>query len=573
MKHGLSITSLLLLLMPFCVQAQSGANQNSLLPEINPQDIEIRSEFRARFPGLRRQPILGFNPKPRVFRIDPNRIPFMETREQAVASIAVTQLNRPAPPQRSYLRTPDPFDLYGRLGFGSFITPEAELNVRKDLSERSSVAGRMNFVTTDGHLSDQNARFRYLDLDATYRYESENDLIFEGSVGALSDYNDLFNLDPFYQSAMSETANKNYAGISGQLKLRKVHNAVEGWTASLSGNLFGTDLEAYQSGLGGEANERVLRASFRYDMAGNNIREIIRFGAFATGGSYDYASFNTAGEDSWAHTGAEVGYQRQLTPVTQVEAKAGLEYITDAFSDKLYITPDITLRQEIGSALVVEANGYAGPEMPEVMELQQFNRFLNTSTRLQHAYAAGLNGEITFQLFKGNRIFGGAGYAFTRDYAWFSRETATAGTETYLSFFEVNYDNINELNIYGGISQQIIPNTFWFSAKAYARRPEFSSGGRVPFEERLGLNSSVGFKVTNSFTLNASAEYIGNRTTAVTDEKLNAYLLVNGGAEFDINDRFGAYIRAINMLGQEYEVWQGYRERPFQLFGGLTIKL
>ena len=45
--------------------AQSGSNaQNTLLPEINPQDIEIRSEFRAKFSGLRRQPILGFDPKP-----------------------------------------------------------------------------------------------------------------------------------------------------------------------------------------------------------------------------------------------------------------------------------------------------------------------------------------------------------------------------------------------------------------------------------------------------------------------------------------------------------------------------
>lgn len=94
--------------------AQSGGTnpQNTLLPEINPQDIEIRSEFRARFPGLRRQPILGFNPKPRVFQIDPNRMPFMESREQAVASIAITQLDRPEPPARSVLPTPSRTNVY-----------------------------------------------------------------------------------------------------------------------------------------------------------------------------------------------------------------------------------------------------------------------------------------------------------------------------------------------------------------------------------------------------------------------------------------------------------------------------
>ena len=179
--------------------------------------------------------------------------------------------------------------------------------------------------------------------------------------------------------------------------------------------------------------------------------------------------------------------------------------------------------------------------MPEVMELQQYNRFLNTNTQLQHRYEAGLNGEIGVQLFKGN--------------------------------YNVNYGNANILMIYGGISQHVIPNKFWFSSKVYARRPELKSGGRIPFEKRLGLDGSMSFKVTNSFTLNSSAEYIGRRRTAVTDEELSAYLLVNGGAEYDINNRFGIYVRVLNLLGQKYEVWQGYRERPFQLFGGLTIKL
>ena len=78
--------SLFIFLCPYFALAQT-ASDNSLLPEINPQDIEIRSEFKARFPGLRRQPILGFNPKPRVFQIQADRMPFMESREDAVANI------------------------------------------------------------------------------------------------------------------------------------------------------------------------------------------------------------------------------------------------------------------------------------------------------------------------------------------------------------------------------------------------------------------------------------------------------------------------------------------------------
>ena len=107
-------------------QTGPGGAQNSLLPEINPQDIEIRSEFKASFPGLRRQPILGFNPKPRVYRIDPDRLPFMENNEEAVANISITQVNRPEAPERKLLQTPDRTRAMVKAGYGSFTTPELE---------------------------------------------------------------------------------------------------------------------------------------------------------------------------------------------------------------------------------------------------------------------------------------------------------------------------------------------------------------------------------------------------------------------------------------------------------------
>src|SRR5690554_1073303 len=110
----------------FQLSAQAQSAENSLLPDINPQDIEIRSEFKARFPGLRRQPILGFNPNPRVYQIDPNRMPFLESREDAVAGIEMTELDRPEPPQRRLLYTPQQHKAYVLAGLGNYTTAEIE---------------------------------------------------------------------------------------------------------------------------------------------------------------------------------------------------------------------------------------------------------------------------------------------------------------------------------------------------------------------------------------------------------------------------------------------------------------
>ena len=64
----------------------------TLLPEIDPQDIEIRGDFTARFTGITRQPILGFSPTPRVYRINPNRMPFIESQAQVVASLPIRDI-------------------------------------------------------------------------------------------------------------------------------------------------------------------------------------------------------------------------------------------------------------------------------------------------------------------------------------------------------------------------------------------------------------------------------------------------------------------------------------------------
>jgi outer membrane cobalamin receptor len=48
--------------------------------------------------------------------------------------------------------------------------------------------------------------------------------------------------------------------------------------------------------------------------------------------------------------------------------------------------------------------------------------------------------------------------------------------------------------------------------------------------------------------------------------------LLSAGAEYQLNDTFGVYAKLLNLMGQKYEIWDGYEERPFQVFGGITIK-
>lgn len=553
---------------PAVAQSEGNEQEGSLLPDINPQDIEIRSEFQARFPGLRRQPILGFNPKPRVFRVDPNRMPFMESREDAVAGIEITELDRPEPPLRRLLSTPDRKNTYLRVGGGSYYSPELDFYLLNRLNDQNLISSSVHLRASDGHLEEQQGEFRYIDANVQYVNKLQDDLKLSVDVGALSDYNNMFQLGDVMQNM--ETADKGYLGAGGSFEIEKIRNSLEGWKFSAGGNLFSVDLNAENTGLNGEINELAYHASFSKYWAGSHLHETFDITGSVDGGSYESTD---NGAEQWIDAKASLEYRRLLNFSTQINGKGSIEYISDAFSEKVYLVPEIEVKHNLRDAIVITGNAYAKPEIQSVQEHHQYNRFLNTETQIKHAYKIGAGGEISFQPIEGNRLFGGIGFDYVRDYAFYQRTVLPSFSNELLGFYNVNYGDATVFQIYAGITQQLVPEKFWFDAKIYGRNPSLNDGGKIPFEERLGLEGSLSLKPFEKLTLNSWAEYIGKRADPHSEDDLSSFALVNGGAEYQINEKFGVYAKVLNILGQKYEIWNGYQERPFQVFGGLTLKL
>lgn len=119
--------------------------ESSLLPEINPQDIEIRSEYKAQFPGVRRQPILGFKPRARVFQLDPNRMPYMESVDEVIMNLPIGTLSRPDAPPYSAWTPPDPETLLLTASTSSAITPRIRLDWATK-PQRQPIGGQMDSV-------------------------------------------------------------------------------------------------------------------------------------------------------------------------------------------------------------------------------------------------------------------------------------------------------------------------------------------------------------------------------------------------------------------------------------------
>ena len=560
----LTITLFILLFqLPAMAQNEQSA-ENSLLPEINPQDIEIRSEFRARFPGLRRQPILGFNPEPRVYRIDPNRMPFMETREEAVAGIEMTELDRPEPPTRHYLRVPSRANAYIRAGIGSFLTPEAEAYGAKMLNDNSLLSGNLNYRSSEGHLSGEEGAFRNMDLKGSYLQKTNEKWSIRIDGGLLADHLTLFN------PALAEAPQKTNTGVNAAVTIKRINNAFSGTELNFGGSLFTSEIPNGNADCsvfcyGGELNEKTYLAGYSLKWPGQNIYEVMRIFTNIEGGNYEFSGSN----ENWMHAGATFSYERLFNFQTRISGKAGIEYVKDLNGTTVYFAPGAEVKHNLTESITINGSAYAQPEFMTLQEHHQYNRFLDVDSNIRHSFRTGVNGEVVFKAIEGNSVFGGISFDHVKDYAFYQRAGAGTGVD---GFYTINYDDANIFELYAGITQQLVPDKFWFDARAYGRNPGLSDGGDIPYEERLGLEGALSYKPFNKLRINAWAEYVGKREDPSSADDLGAFALINGGAEYQMNEKFGLYVKVLNILGQEYQIWNGYQERPFQVFGGLTIK-
>ena len=550
--------------------AQSSASdQNSLLPEINPQDIEIRSEFRARFPGLRRQPILGFNPKPRVFQVDPYRMPFMESRDEAVASMAITQLDRPEPPERTIIEEPKRRAIFSRAGIGNFTTPEFNGVFFQNLTTKSNISGKVDYSSSKGHLDSHLSSFRFLSSDLRFFSKLNRNTQIEANLGGNLDFNRLYDLAPFYQVMIGETALKKYAGLNGGVSFKKIKNALEGSEASFKLHTYNSDIEAGTTDLGGSSNEIYIVGAFKKNWLGNRLYETFGLLADFKLGNYENSLKNS---NTVSNIGIDAEYKKLLNFNLHVSGKVGLRYVSDGISDKIYFSPKILIAYNLKDALFLKGGLSGIPQVKSLIDHFETNRFLNNELILQHSYQSKAFVEAGIQLVEGNRLYGGLDYSSIKDRAYYDRKIETIWSETYQLFYELKYDKVTEFEYYAGVTQQINPQKFWFHIHFYARQPKLENNEDVPYEERIGINSSISYKPTNKLLVTAWADYIGNREAPSVNEELSAFTLASIHIDYEITDKLGVYTKGLNILSQKYEIWDGYQERPFQVFGGVILK-
>lgn len=547
--------------------AQQETTEESLLPDIDPQDIEIRSQFQARFPGLNRQPILGFDPEPRVFRINSSRMPFMETSEQVVANLPISELSRPAPPAAESLSYSSNINAFSRVGAGSYSSAVAQFWGVHRINSGSYIGGDLDYSSSDGHLDNQPSSFRFLNANADYATKIGDETQLHMTLGGRSDFNYLQS----GSNILEESPRKSYTAVNFSADVQNFTNSIEGWSALAEVRFFNAQIDAEP--FSGNRDETIYRGSFSKRWAGNNINETFTIKAGAKAGVYGTDS--TEDQNGWTTVQSGIEYRRLFNYNTELTADAGIYYITNPFEDKFYFAPVAEIVHSLTDKLQLSGKLAAKPYLKTVEQHHLSNRFLNAENQFNHTYSLDVSAQASLEYYRGSTVEGGISYMNADNYPYYFRnEVAVTGSQTIGDpFYELRYMDARKLKLFAGITHQLVPEKFWISGQIYAQNTRLDNGNRIPYTENWGLNSSMSLQVFDQLQIEAWADYVGSRRASRPEtDSLDGFLLVGGQMDIEITSRVGAYVELTNLLSQEYEVWDGYTERPFQLFGGITIK-
>jgi len=144
------MTRLYIFLLLALLASPAAARQDPILPDLAPREVEITGDLSIVFPTLRRQPIVGFNPPPRVPDISSDRRPFTEAYKQPSADLPPSPMSAPEPPSVSAMARRTPISGVIDLSAGRFLDRALKADITLAATEKTSLLISADYFGTEG---------------------------------------------------------------------------------------------------------------------------------------------------------------------------------------------------------------------------------------------------------------------------------------------------------------------------------------------------------------------------------------------------------------------------------------
>lgn len=543
-----------------------------LLPDIDPQDIEIRGQYRPQFNGLRRQPVLGFNPQPPVFSQEQPRIPFFETPEQVAAGTSISYLERPPQPPVVLRPAPVPTKGYLQTGFGNFITPELR-GIYQGGDEVNQFISEVAATGSNGHLKERATSYRMLNAGTEWIYRPYVDTDWRASVR-------VFNSMVHLYDAQLPAGPVPFIGIPSSVPLIAREREVTGVKAS------GAYL--YNRGM---YKRWQLRGTIGYEQAGltqATAESGITWSVLASG------TTPAAKQEQWWDWQVNAdGFsaQQQISSWTNGTLRAAYNYRTafwrlrggvnvlsgiDARASQVFLFPDIAIRFQSPEWLDFQLTGSGGVNSLTIQQALQHSWYLKTFDIPGNEYYYRGAAELSIRPARLFSIHGALQATRYNQYRFMTIDgTLDADANDATDYRFALAPNVVFLRPSAGVRIWLEDSGLSWYNEVYWQHLD-SGNTLVPFVEDFGMVSDLTWQFLQQWYGQVTLRYVSDRNApqgpSIAFAPLESFLMLDLRLEYKINQRLGLYVSGMNLLNERYELAAAYRERPRQVLGGVTFR-
>lgn len=484
------------------------------------------------------------------------------------------------------------FKNYATLGIGNYGSLNAELYVNEDLNNSEYVGGMFRHNSSQGEIKDVLLDNFYYDTKIDLLYGSnKEEMAWDIKLGYQNQIYNWYGLPADFGStlALPESMDLVY-GIKPQ---QSYNTFTAGGSMAFEDGILNDvtlDFTHFTDAFSSAENRFLLAPTFKFDVMDEAIKTKI-FVDYVDGSfKKDYSGTNTADiQYGFTNFGIVPSFVMKRDDWT-IDIGAGLVYSMgkDNTSNKFYVYPSVKASYNVVSDLMIfYANAIGDLQQNNYKDFVDGNPYVSPTLNIKptnelYDIQAGLKGKLASTVSYDVR----ASYIFDENKALFrSNDYTENNTNANYGFgnsFQVVYDDLTTMRFYGEIKADLakgITVEADVTINSYTKKSEQEAWNLPEFQ----FNSKADFMITEKWFAGVNLFYTGERkdkqlntdivnVTAPGPITLDSYFDLNANIRYKHNDRFTAFLKANNILNNDYQKWLNYQVQGFQVMVGGNYK-
>lgn len=581
------ILALALALPATQANGQETQGRDPALPDLAPREVEIRGQLEITFPSLKRQPLIGFNPPPRIPEIPLDRRPYIEPYKQESADLPPSPLQPPEPPPVTSLPGATPNRGEFEALAGRYLNRVVRVRAATAPTGPAVLSARLDYRGSDGFTPFKetlpDVRNPFDALEGSFEVRTQNKVVASGVTlqGFFENYS-LYGVRSPVRSLFVPIPDREGRGADASLWVRTRETSSLDLDARLryGATRYQTDVFADPS----NEDPNFTRVEGRLDLEANMALPLasgkLLLDGRTTASGLDSGSLLGSTVRSFTAGGAyrflygDAYHVRLGLRVMAFEARG--QTPTGATRRASYVAPDfrIDLYPQTGLALYVRNR--PGLEQLSLADLYRENPYLIDQPRIQPTLHT-VNAEVGIRYFYGRfQIAGKAGYEEAPNYLYFERDTGEGLGAYTEGLSATRYGKARILRV-GGESSLVLTTRLHASLGLEIRKGRLTElDVDIPYFAPITGTAMLSYlfgggdglvQVSTTFE---SPRYRSRERVA--EDRVGTYINLDVEASYQVTPWIGIVGRAENLIGGRLTRWDNYPEVPTSVLAGLRIR-